>query len=158
MVPGSAFLAALADSLHVLSHNPQAATDFRTAGFYGLPHPTLPHEEILILNSVLWSPSYSNCGSDCSDPGTAEIHWLKWMLYEAKIFVLRGPNSKNWRLLFSDYWFSELKSTLIHKASSVVSREIFSTTRQKFATKSNVVLPIGRCKGLDAIENQICHV
>ena len=85
MVPGSAFLAALADSLHVLRHNPQAATDFRTAGFYGLPHPTLPHEEILVLNSVLWSPSYSDCGLDRGDPGTAEIHWLRWKLYEAKI-------------------------------------------------------------------------
>jgi hypothetical protein len=60
LIPGSAFLAALADSLNVLTHNLDAAADFRTAGFYELPHPTLPNEEILVLNSVLWSPRYSN--------------------------------------------------------------------------------------------------
>jgi hypothetical protein len=84
LVPGSAFLAALADSLDVLAHNPEAATDFRTAGFYELPHPTLANEEILVLNSVLWSPRYSNCRSDSSDPGAAEMQWLGWKLYEAK--------------------------------------------------------------------------
>jgi sphingomyelin phosphodiesterase acid-like 3 len=84
LVPGSAFLAALADSLDVLAHNAEAAADFRTAGFYELPHPTLPKEEILVLNSVLWSPRYSNCGSDGSDPGAAEMQWLGWKLYEAK--------------------------------------------------------------------------
>jgi sphingomyelin phosphodiesterase acid-like 3 len=84
LVPGSAFLAALADSLDVLAHNPEAATDFRTAGFYELPHPTLANEQILVLNSVLWSPRYSNCRSDSSDPGAAEMQWLGWKLYEAK--------------------------------------------------------------------------
>jgi sphingomyelin phosphodiesterase acid-like 3 len=63
MAPGSAFLAALADSLQALAHNPEAATAFRTAGFYELPHPTLPNQEILVLNSVLWSPSYSSAPS-----------------------------------------------------------------------------------------------
>jgi sphingomyelin phosphodiesterase acid-like 3 len=84
LVPGSAFLAALADSLDVLAHNAEAAADFRTAGFYELPHPTLPKEEILVLTSVLWSPRYSNCGSDGSDPGAAEMQWLGWKLYDAK--------------------------------------------------------------------------
>jgi hypothetical protein len=89
LVPGSAFLAALADSLDVLAHKPEAAADFRTAGFYELPHPTLPNEEILVLNSVLWSPRYSNCGSDGSDPGAAEMQWLGWKLYEAKTLANR---------------------------------------------------------------------
>jgi sphingomyelin phosphodiesterase acid-like 3 len=84
LAPGSVFLAALADSLDVLAHNPEAATDFRTAGFYELPHPTLANEQILVLNSVLWSPRYSNCLSDGTDPGAAEMQWLGWKLYEAK--------------------------------------------------------------------------
>ena len=84
LAPGSAFLTALADSLDVLAHNPEAATDFRTAGFYELPHPALANEEILVLNSVLWSPRYSNCGSNGNDPGEAEMQWLGWKLYEAK--------------------------------------------------------------------------
>jgi sphingomyelin phosphodiesterase acid-like 3 len=82
--PGGAFLAALSNSVHVLTNNPEAAADFRTAGFYALPHPTLPNEEFLVLNTVLWSRSYSILGSNSSDPGAAEIQWLSWKLYEAK--------------------------------------------------------------------------
>jgi hypothetical protein len=85
LVPGSAFLGALADALSVLANNPEANADFRTAGFYELPHPILPDQEILVLNSVLWSPLYSNCGSDGADPGAAEMDWLSWKLYQAKI-------------------------------------------------------------------------
>jgi sphingomyelin phosphodiesterase acid-like 3 len=84
MAPGSAFLTALANSLQVLAKNSEATADFRAAGFYELPHPTLLTHEIIVLNTVLWSPSYSNCGSDGSDPGNAEIQWLNWKLYEAK--------------------------------------------------------------------------
>lgn len=81
--PGSPFLAQLADSLEVLVHHPDAASDFRAAGFYELPHPILANEEFLILNTVLWSRSFSNCGSKPGDPGTAEIRWLNWKLYQA---------------------------------------------------------------------------
>jgi len=84
MDPGSAFLATLANSLQVLANDPRAAADFRTAGFYELPHPTLPVKEIVVLNTVLWSRFYSILGSDGSDPGAAEIQWLTWKLYEAK--------------------------------------------------------------------------
>jgi sphingomyelin phosphodiesterase acid-like 3 len=82
--PGSAFLATLANSLGVLAIDPEAAVDFRTAGFYELPHPTLPNEEIVVLNTVLWSKFYSILGADGSNPGAAEIQWLAWKLYEAK--------------------------------------------------------------------------
>jgi predicted phosphodiesterase len=85
MAAGSAFLTALANSLQVLAKNSEAAADFRAAGFYELPHPTLLTHEIIVLNTVLWSPSYSNCGSDGGDPGDAEIQWLSWKLYEAKV-------------------------------------------------------------------------
>jgi sphingomyelin phosphodiesterase acid-like 3 len=81
--PGSPFLAQLADSLEVLAHHPEAAADFRAAGFYELPHPILPNEEFLVLNTVLWSRNFSNCGSKSGDPGSAEIHWLSWKLYQA---------------------------------------------------------------------------
>jgi sphingomyelin phosphodiesterase acid-like 3 len=84
MAPGSPFLAALADSLDVLVQNPEAAADFRAGGFYELPHPTVPNYEILVLNSVLWSSFYSNCGADKSDPGAAELDWLSSKLYRAK--------------------------------------------------------------------------
>ncbi|MBV8274295.1 MAG: metallophosphoesterase [Verrucomicrobia bacterium] len=82
--PGGPFLAQLADSLEVLRNHPDAAADFRVAGFCELPHPTLAGHEILVLNTVLWSLSYSNCGSDSGDPGSAEMQWLSWQLYRAK--------------------------------------------------------------------------
>jgi len=82
--PGSAFLATLADSLGVLSIDPEATVDFRTAGFYELPHPTLANEEIVVLNTVIWSRSYSILGADSSDPGAAEMQWLARKLDQAK--------------------------------------------------------------------------
>jgi sphingomyelin phosphodiesterase acid-like 3 len=83
--PGGPFLAQLADSLEVLRNHPDAAADFRAAGFYELPHPTLANHEILVLNTVLWSRSYAICGSDSGDAGNAEMQWLSWQLYRAKI-------------------------------------------------------------------------
>jgi len=82
--PGGPFLAQLADSLEVLKNHPDAAADFRAAGFCELPHPTLTNHEILVLNTVLWSRSYAICGSDSGDPGKAEMQWLGWQLYRAK--------------------------------------------------------------------------
>jgi hypothetical protein len=82
--PGSAFLASLADSLGVLAIDQDANVAFRYAGFYELPHPTLPNEEIVVLNTVLWSRSYAILRADRSDPGAAEIQWLAWKLYQAK--------------------------------------------------------------------------
>jgi predicted phosphodiesterase len=81
---GGMFLKALAGSLRVLADNPEAAADFSAGGFYDLPHPTLLNVEIIVLNSILWSPLYFNCQSDGSDPGSAEIKWLSAKLYQAK--------------------------------------------------------------------------
>jgi predicted phosphodiesterase len=82
--PGGPFLATLADSLEVLRNHPDAAADFRAAGFYELPHPTLANHEIVVLNTVLWSRSYAICGSGSGDAGKAEMQWLSWQLYRAK--------------------------------------------------------------------------
>jgi len=84
MAPGGIFLGALADSLLVLGRHSEASNCFRTAGFYELPHPTLANQEILVLNSVLWSPFYSDCESPNGDSGTLEMKWLGSKLDEAK--------------------------------------------------------------------------
>jgi predicted MPP superfamily phosphohydrolase len=83
--PGGPFLGQLADSLEVLKNHPDAAADFRVAGFYALPHPTLANHEILVLNTVLWSRSHAIFQPDSGDAGDAEIRWLAWQLYRAKI-------------------------------------------------------------------------
>jgi len=85
VAPGGPFLAKLADSLEVLKNHPDAAADFRAAGFYELPHPTLANQEILVLNTVLWSRSHAIFQPDSSHAGDAEIQWLAWHLYRAKI-------------------------------------------------------------------------
>jgi 3',5'-cyclic AMP phosphodiesterase CpdA len=83
--PGGPFLGQLADSLEVLKNHPDAAADFRVAGFYELPHPTLANHEILVLNTVLWSRSHAIFQPDSVDAGDAEIRWLARQLYRAKI-------------------------------------------------------------------------
>src|SRR6201998_279058 len=83
--PGGPFLATLADSLEVLKKHPDAAADFRAAGFYELPHPTLVNHEIVVLNTVLWSRSYAICGSDSGAAGQARMQWLSWQLFRATI-------------------------------------------------------------------------
>jgi sphingomyelin phosphodiesterase acid-like 3 len=84
MAPGGSFLKDVAASLHVLAGAPQAAADFRIGGYYELPHPTLPDVEIIVLNSVLWSPRFEDCRTVGDRPGTTEMEWLGTKLAEAK--------------------------------------------------------------------------
>ena len=61
-----------------------ALASFRTAGFYALPHPTAPHDEIVVLNSNLWSANNSAaCGDSDPDPG-GQFRWLADVLGHAK--------------------------------------------------------------------------
>lgn len=163
LVPGSAFLAALADSLVVLRHNPEATNDFRTAGFCELPHPTLANEEILVLNSVLWSPHYSNCQSDGSDPGAAEMQWLGWKLYEAKtlakkvILVMHIPpgidsyasshsgNSKFATQFWRDHYFTQFLE-LMHSYGDIVQIALAGHTHMddfRILSTSSSTPPVG---------------
>lgn len=81
----SPFLAAEADQLSVLKEQPEAKATFQFGGFFSVPHPTVPNQDIIVLNSVFWSKSYSSCVSNSGDPGSAELDWLSWKLYAAKI-------------------------------------------------------------------------
>ena len=65
------FLAGAADHLRVLAADPEAKNTFRLGGYFVVTHPTVPNEEIAVLNSVLWSNSYASCGADAGDPGSA---------------------------------------------------------------------------------------
>ena len=83
--PNSSFLAGLANQLTVLTESPEAKITFRFGGFFSIPHPAIATQDIIVLNSVFWSSSYSSCGSSIGDPGSAELDWLSWKLYTAKI-------------------------------------------------------------------------
>lgn len=82
--PESAFLATIGHSIGVLAKDPEAEADFCTAGYYELPHPVLPNEEIIVLNTVLWSRLYGIIGSKVAVPGFSEMDWLAEKLNQAE--------------------------------------------------------------------------
>lgn len=83
--PASPFLAALGDELTVLRNSAEARATFRLGGFFSVVHPTVANQDIVVLNSVFWSSSYANCNAQADDPGEAEIEWLGWKLYTARL-------------------------------------------------------------------------
>jgi hypothetical protein len=61
-----------------------ARASFATAGYYALPHPTVPSNQLVILNSNLWSASNSAACSDSDpDPG-GQFRWLEDVLGHAR--------------------------------------------------------------------------
>jgi sphingomyelin phosphodiesterase acid-like 3 len=83
--PDSPFLAGLANQLKVLDISPEAKTTFQLGGYFSIPHPTVANQEIIALNTVFWSTSYKSCVPNSIDPGEAEMDWLRWKLYSAKL-------------------------------------------------------------------------
>jgi sphingomyelin phosphodiesterase acid-like 3 len=82
--PESAFLVTLGHAIGVLAKDPEAEADFCTAGYYELPHPDLANEEIIVLNTVLWSRLYGIIGSKVVEPGWAEMDWFAEKLNQAE--------------------------------------------------------------------------
>jgi sphingomyelin phosphodiesterase acid-like 3 len=82
--PKSGFLVTLGHSIGVLAKEPEAEADFCTAGYYELPHPALANEEIIVLNTVLWSRLYGIIGSKVVEPGLSEMDWFAQKLNQAK--------------------------------------------------------------------------
>ena len=83
--PDSPFLATTADQLGVLAASPEAKATFQLGGFFSVPHPTVPNQDIIVLNTIFWSTSYKSCMPNSGDPGQAEIDWLGWKLYTARL-------------------------------------------------------------------------
>jgi sphingomyelin phosphodiesterase acid-like 3 len=82
--PESAFLVTLGHSIGVLAKNPEAEADFCTGGYYELPHPDLANQEIIVLNTVLWSRLYGIIGSKIVEPGLSEMNWFAEKLNRAE--------------------------------------------------------------------------
>jgi sphingomyelin phosphodiesterase acid-like 3 len=61
-----------------------AVVSFERAGNYALPHPSVPNDELVILNSNLWSAkSPQACSESDPDPG-GQFQWLLQVLERAK--------------------------------------------------------------------------
>ena len=85
MQPGGPLLSDLAGIWRPLL-GPEAGTwaqSFPTGGYYSLPHPTVPKVRLAVLNTVLFSPKYQNCGPAPADPGKDELAWLAETLKQA---------------------------------------------------------------------------
>jgi len=75
---GAALLAAMDKEWKTLPRQPSAKKDFLAAGYYVVPHPTVPDFEFIVLNTAPWSshPSPVPFG----DADTAELTWLSAQL------------------------------------------------------------------------------
>jgi hypothetical protein len=61
-----------------------AIGSFEGAGYYSLPNPAAPHNELIILNSNLWAArNASACGEHDDDPGL-QFEWLEKVLGKVK--------------------------------------------------------------------------
>jgi sphingomyelin phosphodiesterase acid-like 3 len=86
LAPTDRMLAAVGRDLPIVARHPQALRDFAMGGFYTVPHPKVPKHDIVVLSDVFWSRSYHDaCDQKGGDPGSAEIAWLEWTLYQAKL-------------------------------------------------------------------------
>jgi len=84
--PGSPLLAAIARSLPAVAADPQAERDFAAGGNYAVPHPKVANHLFLVVDSVYWSTRYKDaCGTARSDPGSAQLAWLEWQLFQAHL-------------------------------------------------------------------------
>ncbi len=76
--PGRAIFAALAKEWKVIAVHPDARRDFLGGGFYAVPHPTVPSQEFIVLDTSFWSNRYHrDVSSNAADPGSAELDWLQ---------------------------------------------------------------------------------
>jgi len=75
--PGQTLLLALSDEWKVFASDTNAVKTFRTGGYYAVPHPTVPTQEFIVLNTAFWSRNHpAGSASSGEDPGLAELDWL----------------------------------------------------------------------------------
>jgi hypothetical protein len=84
--PRDLMLAPVARDMPAVARHPPALRDYMMGGFYAVPHPKVPKHDIVVLSDVFLSQKYRDgCGPSGIDPGSAELAWLEWTLYQAKL-------------------------------------------------------------------------
>jgi hypothetical protein len=85
LAPNDPMLAPVGRGLRAVVRNPQALHDYEMGGSYTVPHPKVPKHDVVVLSDVFLSAKYQDkCGA-VADPGSAELAWLEWTLYRAKL-------------------------------------------------------------------------
>ena len=86
LAPNDPMLPVVGRDLPAVSRHPQALRDYTMGGSYAVPHPKVPRHDVVVLSDVFLSHKYHDaCGQTGTDPGSAELAWLEWMLYRAKL-------------------------------------------------------------------------
>jgi sphingomyelin phosphodiesterase acid-like 3 len=88
MDPDNSFFRDLSDALPAVARSAEAKSDFRSGGYYSIPNPGASGQEMIVLNSVFWSPKFSTCGPARIDAridvGERELDWLASKLDEVQ--------------------------------------------------------------------------
>ena len=86
LAPNDPMLPAIGRDLPAVARHPKALRDYTMGGSYAVPHPKVPKHDIVVLSDVFLSRKYRDaCGQTGTDPGSAELSWLEWTLYQAKL-------------------------------------------------------------------------
>lgn len=86
IAPNGQFLAETSDQWSRLAKQANMINDYSAGGFYKVSHPTVPDQDLIVLNSVLWSTNYRNaCSPDGDDPGEEQLAWLERQLRETQM-------------------------------------------------------------------------
>ncbi|HTO85550.1 MAG TPA: metallophosphoesterase, partial [Methylomirabilota bacterium] len=86
LAPSDPMLAPVGRGIPYLARHPQALRDFTMGGSYVVAHPKVPNHDMVVLSDVFWSRNYQDaCAKSGGDPGSAELAFLEWTLYQAKL-------------------------------------------------------------------------
>ncbi|GAB4523615.1 MAG: hypothetical protein Tsb0019_25570 [Roseibium sp.] len=85
VAPDGAYLAGVGSLWATLSRQPERFGAFHNYGSYKVVHPTVADQDIIALNNIFWSRSYSdNCNPEGGDPGNDVMSWLDQQLSETR--------------------------------------------------------------------------
>jgi sphingomyelin phosphodiesterase acid-like 3 len=136
--PGGAYLAATRETVRRLVGAERLEADFAetwaAAGYYAARHPTLANGLIVVLNDVLWSPSYQDtCGSNGHAAAAAMMNWLG-----AKLARQRAAGGRVW-MVHHIPWGIDAYATLNAKAPSCAAK-VVPFLREPFASGLRALL------------------
>src|SRR5437763_16917609 len=85
LAPDDPVLRVVVRGVRAIARLPQALRDYMMGGSYAVAHAKVPKHDIVVLSDVFLSQKYRDaCGQTGSDPGSAELAWLEWTLYQAR--------------------------------------------------------------------------
>ncbi len=83
--PDSPMLSEMVPHWPTLAAHPEAVKGFIHGGWYAVPHPAFPKEELVVLNDSFWSTKRhgDECGGSGEKAAKEELDWLNQILDEA---------------------------------------------------------------------------